>query len=169
MDIDEDLIVREMNEEDAERLDILIAKPVGIQSIYKSYIEETEKGQCDYVAIYCEGNIAGFAKLDWKSSYEDFEELGIPEIKGLHVLEDYRGKGFSNCLMDKLEKMAAAKSNYCAIGVGLAESYITTQTLLQERGYEPDGRGVFYIEPEAIQDELEVDDYQALMMIKKVR
>ena len=41
MDVDEDIIVREMNEEDAEKLDILLEKPTGIQSIYKSYLEET--------------------------------------------------------------------------------------------------------------------------------
>lgn len=169
MDVDEDLIVREMNEEDAERLDRLMAKPAGIQSIYKSYMEETESGQCEYVALYCEGQIAGFGKLDWKSSYEDFEEVGIPEIKVLQILEDYRNKGLANYLMDKLEKKAAKHSEYCGIGVGLADAYEPVQKLLAERGYEPDGKGVFYIEPEAVQDELEVDDYQALMMIKKVR
>lgn len=169
MDVEEDLIVREMNEADAEKLDLLMAKPAGIQSIYKSYIEETAKGQCEYVAIYCEGQIAGFGKLDWKSSYEDFEELGIPEIKGVQILEDYKNRGLATYLMDQLEKKAAKRSQYCGIGVGLAETYETAQNLLAERGYEPDGKGVFYIEPEAVQDELEVDDYQALMMIKRVK
>lgn len=169
MDVDEDLIVRDMDEEDAERLDRLMVKPAGIQSIYKSYMEETQNGQCEYVAIYCDGQIAGFGKLDWKSSYEDFEELGIPEIKGLQILDGYRNKGLASYLMDKLERKAAKRSHYCGIGVGLAEAYEPAQRLLQERGYEPDGKGVFYIEPEAVQDELEVDDYQALMMIKKVK
>ena len=169
MDVDEDIIVREMNEEDAEKLDLLMEKPAGIQSIYKSYMEETASGQCEYFALYCEGQLAGYGKLDWKSSYEDFEEIGIPEIKGLQIFEAYRNKGLANYLMDKLEEQAAQRSELCGIGVGLAEPYETAQNLLAERGYEPDGKGVFYIEPEAVHDELEVDDYQALMMIKKVK
>lgn len=169
MDIDEDIIVREMNEEDAEKLDVLIAKPAGIQSIYKSYLEETTCGQCEYVVLYCEGQLAGYGKLDWQSNYEDFDEIGIPEIKGMQILEAYRNKGLSNYLMMKLEEKAAIRSEYCGIGVGLADTYEAAQKLLAQRGYEPDGKGVFYIEPEAVQDELEVDDYQALMMIKKVK
>ena len=121
MDVDEDIIVREMNEEDAEKLDLLMEKPAGIQSIYKQ------------------------------------------------IFEEYRNKGLANYLMDKLEEQAAQRSELCGIGVGLAEPYETAQNLLAERGYEPDGKGVFYIEPEAVHDELEVDDYQALMMIKKVK
>lgn len=169
MDIDEDIIVREMNEEDAEKLDVLMAKPAGIQSIYKSYLEETTCGQCDYVVLYCEGQLAGFGKLDWKSNYEDFDETGIPEIKSVQILDAYKNKGLADYLMNKLEEKAATQSEYCGIGVGLADAYESEQKLLAERGYEPDGKGVFYIEPEAVQDELEVDDYQALMMIKKVK
>lgn len=169
MDVDEDIIVREMNEEDAEKLDVLMAKPAGIQSIYKSYLEETTCGQCDYIVLYCEGQLAGFGKLDWKSDYEDFDEMGIPEIKSIQIFEAYRNRGLANVLMDKLEEKAATQSDYCGIGVGLADAYEAEQILLAERGYEPDGKGVFYIEPEAVQDELEVDDYQALMMIKKIR
>ncbi|MBP3888651.1 MAG: GNAT family N-acetyltransferase [Cellulosilyticum sp.] len=168
MDVDEDIIVRDMNEEDAERLDILLEKPAGVQSIYKSYLEETNSGQCQYVVIYTMGQLAGYAKIDWKSEYEDFEEEGIPEIKGIHVLEDFRHKGLGRHLMNKIEEKVKHRSDYCAVGVGLAEPYASAQKLLAERGYEPDGRGVFYIEPEFVQDELEVDDYQALMMIKKL-
>lgn len=169
MDIDEDIIVREMNEEDAEKLDVLMARSTGIQSIYKSYLEETTCGQCEYVVLFCEGQLAGFGKLDWKSNYEDFDEIGVPEIKGIQILEAYRNKGLANYLIHKLEEKAAVRSAYCGIGVGLADAYKSDQELLAERGYEPDGKGVFYIEPETAQDELEVDDYQALMMIKKVR
>jgi len=169
MDIDEDIIVREMNEEDAEKLDLLMVKPTGIQSIYKSYLKETTCGQCEYVVLLCEGQLAGFGKLDWKSNYEDFDEIGVPEIKGVQILEAYRNKGLANYLINKLEEKAAMRSEYCGIGVGLADAYKSDQKLLAERGYQPDGKGVFYIEPEAVQDKLEVDDYQALMMIKKVK
>lgn len=168
MDIDEDIIVREMNEEDAEKLDVLLEKPTGIQSIYKSYLEETTSGQCEYVVIYEMEHLAGYAKIDWKSSYEDFEELGIPEIKEMQIFEDFRGKGLANRLMNQMEEKIKERSEYCAIGVGLAEPYEPAQKLLAERGYQPDGKGIFYIDAERIQDELEVDDYQALMMIKKL-
>lgn len=168
MDVDEDIIVREMNEEDAEKLDILLEKPTGIQSIYKSYLEETTSGRCQYIVIYYKGQMAGYAKIDWKSNYEDFDEEGIPEVKELLIFEDYRHKGLGNRLMNMIEELIKPYSDYCAVGVGLAELYGDMQDLLAERGYEPDGRGIFYIEPEFVQDELEVDDYQALMMIKKL-
>ncbi len=168
MDVDEDIIVREMNEEDAEQLDRLLEKPAKVQSIYKSYLEETTTGQCQYVVIYNRGQLAGYAKIDWKSEYEDFEEEGIPEIKGIHVFKDFRNKGLGSHLMNTIEEKVKHRSDYCAVGVGLAKPYESAQKLLAERGYEPDGRGVFYIEPEFVQDELEVDDYQALMMIKKL-
>ena len=168
MDVDEDIIVREMSEEDAEKLDILLEKPAGVQSIYKSYLEETTSGQCQYIVIYNKGQLAGYAKIDWKSEYEDFEEEGIPEIKGMLVFEGFRRKGLGRYLMHQIEESVKHRSDYCAVGVGLAKPYASAQKLLAERGYEPDGRGVFYIEPEFVQDELEVDDYQALMMIKKL-
>lgn len=168
MDVDEDIIVREMNEEDAEKLDTLLEKPAGVQSIYKSYLEETASGQCQYVVVYNMGQLAGYAKIDWKSNYEDFEEEGIPEIKGMFILEGFRGKGLGSRLMNKIEEKVKHRSDYCAVGVGLAQPYESAQKLLAERGYEPDGKGVFYIEPEFVQDELEVDDYQALMMIKNL-
>ena len=169
MDIDEDIIVREMNEEDAERLDKLLEKPAGVQSIYKSYLEETCSGQCQYIVIYKEGQLAGYAKIDWKSSYEDFEEEGIPEVKEVTIFEGFRKKGLGSYLMNTIENKIKKHSDYCAVGVGLAEPYESAQRLFAKRGYEPDGKGVFYIEPEFVQDELEVDDYQALMLIKKLK
>lgn len=169
MDIDEDIIVREMNEEDAEKLDKLLEKPAGIQSIYKSYLEETCSGRCQYIVIYKEGQIAGYAKIDWKSSYEDFEEEGIPEVKEVIIFEGFRKKGLGSHLMNMVESKVKKHSNYCAVGVGLAEPYESAQRLFARRGYEPDGKGVFYIEPEFVQDELEVDDYQALMLIKRLK
>lgn len=168
MDIEEDIIVREMDEEDAEKLDRLLEKPAGIQSIYKSYLEETTSGKCEYMVIYYGGDMAGYAKIDWKSSYEDFEELGIAEVREMQILEAFRGKGFAGHLLDAVEEKVRHKSDYCGMGVGLAEPYEPAQRLLAERGYEPDGKGVFYLDPDMVQDELEVDDYQALMLIKKL-
>jgi len=168
MDEEQDIIVREMNARDAEKLDIIMEKPAGIQSIYKSYLKETTSGQCQYMVIYDMGQIAGYAKIDWKSNYEDFDEAGIPEIKQIQVFKDFRHKGLGNRLMDQIEKIVKERSDYCGVGVGLAQPYEAAAKLLAKRGYEPDGRGVFYIEPEYVQDELEVDDYQALMLIKKL-
>lgn len=168
MDIEEDIIVREMDEEDAEKLDKFLEKPAGIQSIYKSYLEDTASGNCEYMVIYDRGNLAGYAKIDWKSSYEDFEELGIPEIMEMQIFEAFRGKGLAGHLLDAIEAKVKLKSDYCGMGVGLAEPYEPAQKLLAERGYEPDGKGIFYLDPHMVLDELEVDDYQALMLIKKL-
>lgn len=168
MDVEEDIIVREMDEEDAEKLDILLEKPTGIQSIYKSYLEETTSGRCQYIVIYNKEQLAGYAKIDWKSNYEDFEEEGIPEVKEIRIFNEFSDERLGHYLMDAIEERIKKRSDYCAVGVGLAESYEPAQKLLAERGYEPDGKGVFYIEPEYVHNELEVDDYQALMMIKRL-
>ncbi len=164
MDIEGDIILRDMEGADSQLLEKTFMHIN--HSTYTSYYEELLSGESELIIALYSGELAGYAKLDWKD--EELEEENIPVIKELHVIEDYRNKGIASRLMDELEKRAATKSQYCAIGVGLSETYEAAQHLLAKRGYEPDGRGIFYIEPGFIHDELEVDDNQALMMIKKL-
>ena len=166
MDIEGDIILREMESTD----EVLLDKHFGdtSRSSYTSYYEQALSGKSLIVIAQYDNQMAGYAKLDWQSDYEDLEEDEIPEIKELYVKEPFRNHGIASRLMDYLETKAQEKSEYCAVGVGLAEAYEAAQHLFAKRGYQPDGKGVFYIEPELIHDELEVDDNQALMMIKKL-
>lgn len=164
MDIEGDIILRDMESADSQLLEKTFMHIN--HSTYTSYYEEMLSGESELIIALYNGELAGYAKLDWEN--EELEEENIPVIKELHVIEGYRNKGIASRLMDELEKRAATKSQYCAIGVGLSETYEAAQHLLAKRGYEPDGRGVFYIEPGLVHDELEVYDNQALMMIKQL-
>ncbi len=164
MDIEGDIILRDMESADSQLLEKTFMHTN--HSTYTSYYEEMLSGESELIIALYNGELAGYAKLDWND--EELEEEHIPVIKELHVREGFRNQVIASRLMDELEKRAAAKSQYCAIGVGLSEAYEAAQHLLAKRGYEPDGRGIFYIEPGFIHDELEVDDNQALMMIKKI-
>lgn len=168
MDGESDRIIREMTQEDAQKLDKLMQKPAGMQGLYHTYLEDIEKGNCQYIVIYEDKQLAGYAKIDWQSKYEDFEEEGIPEIKDLQIFEDFRRKGLGNDLLDYIEAMIKKHSDYCGIGVGLSEFYEAGANLLSSRGYEPDGKGIFYMEAAYAPEEMDIDDNQALMLIKKL-
>ena len=168
MNIKGDVVVREMDDEDAKRFEEQLHASGYPLSLYQSYLEETASETCEYVVALYKGERAGFAKLDWQSNYEDFEEKQIPEIKDLWVFEAYRGHGIAKELMKSLEKKAAKRSDICAVGVGLSEEFEAAQGLFDKMGYKPDGKGIFYIESDTVRDELEVDDNQALMMVKSL-
>jgi len=166
MDIKGDVMVREMDDEDAKRFEEKLHEIGYPLSLYQSYLDETASEACEYVAAFYKGERAGFGKLDWQSNYEDFEERRVPEIKDLWVFEDYRSQGIAKEIMRFLEKKAAKRSDICAVGVGLSEEFEAAQGLFDKMGYKPDGKGIFYIESDTVRDELEVDDNQALMMVK---
>lgn len=168
MDIDGDIRIRAIEEEECQVLETLFGeKTQHSASVYTSYFEKSQQGECEFIIAEAKGQIAGFGILVWNSAYEDFKEEHIPEIKTIEVAADYRRKGIATAMMDELEKRARADGcTFCGAGVGLAEFYEDAQNLYEKRGYQPDGKGIFYIEEAFVQNGLEVDDNQALMMIK---
>ena len=169
MDIEGDIILREMDEADSKKLEEAFSGKVhGTTQLYTSYLEAGKEGKRTTLVAYYKGQVVGYATILWESDYEDFEEEGIPEITDLEVLEPYKSKGIATKLMDELEKLALERSRYCGAGVGLAEAYAPAQKLYAKRGYEPDGKGIFYIEHTRIHEQLEIDDNQGLMMIKRL-
>lgn len=163
MDIEGDIILRDMESVDQGLIENSFTHMN--HSTYTSYYEQVTLNKSELIIALYGGELVGYGKLDWN---DDEVEEGIPVIKELHVKENFRNHGVGSKLMEELERRAATKSQYCAIGVGLSEAYEAAQHLLAKRGYEPDGNGIFYIEPGFIHDVLEVDDNQALMMIKKL-
>lgn len=168
MENEGDIIIRDMDEEDAQRLQEKLRDFGSTSALYNSYREEVRSKVSDYIIALYKGELAGFAKLNWESSYEDFAEKQIPEIKDLWVFKAFRNKGIARLMMSYLENKAFRKSEVCAVGVGLSEEFEVAQGLFEALGYMPDGKGTFYIDSEIIHDTLEVDDTQALMMIKKI-
>ncbi len=169
MDIEGDIILREMDEADCKKLEEAFANKVhGTTQLYTSYLKASRIGKRNTIVAYYKGQLAGYATIVWVSEYEGFQEEGIPEITDIEVLDAFKRKGIATRLMDELEKLALQHSEYCSVGVGLAEPYEPAQRLYAKRGYQPDGKGIFYIEHARIHEQIEIDDNQGLMMIKKL-
>ncbi|MDF2612891.1 MAG: GCN5-related N-acetyltransferase [Clostridia bacterium] len=170
MDNDGDIILKDMEEYDCGLIaDVFsregYSKPI---KLYKSYFEQKELGIRDVIIAYYQNQVAGYVTIVWESNYEDFKEQLIPEIKDIKVLEAFRKRGIATKLMDEAEKRVALVAKFCAAGVSLAEEYEAAQCLYAKRGYIPDGKGVFYMDQDVLNDQLEVDDNQGLMMIKEL-
>ena len=170
MDSDGDIILKDMKKRDCELMAAAFSKEGYSKPIklYQSYLEQKEVGERDVIVAYYDHQIVGYVTIVWESNYEDFKEQNIPEIKDLKVLEAFRKRRIATKLMDEAERRAAKVARYCAAGVSLAEEYEAAQDLYAKRGYIPDGKGVFYMDPAILDDQLEVDDNQGLMMIKKL-
>lgn len=169
MDNEGDIRLKDIEEQDCERLaEVFLTKGYDeSMHLYQTYLSDATVGIKDVILACSLDEIVGYVVINWQSSYEDFKEEGIPEIQDIQVLSNWRRKGIATKLMDEAEKRATNKANYCAVGVGLSEAYEALQNLYEKRNYLPDGKGIFYIQPMVIQnDQLEVYDNQALMMIK---
>lgn len=167
MDIEGDIILRDMEEADCEKIKEAFAPESygATTQLYTSYFEASRLKEGSAIVACLEGKIVGYAVIRWQSQYEHFEEQAIPEIKVVHVLKAYRNKGIATRLMDELEYRAKKHSAYCSVGVGLAEDFEDAQKLYEKRGYKPDGNGIFYID-ESVYSQIEVDDNQGLMLVK---
>lgn len=164
MDIEGDIIIRDADDDDARLLEEAFAHMN--HSIYTSYYRDALLDKSEFVIAIMGGKLLGYAKLDW---HDESMQEDIPVIKEIHVKSCYRNQGIGSSMMAELEKRVGQKSDYCAIGVGLSDDYEPAQHLLEKRGYNPDGNGIFYIEPGLIYNELDVDENQALMMVKELR
>lgn len=170
MDSDGDITLKDMKKQDCELLTDAFSKEGYSKPIkrYKSYFEQKKLGIRDVIIAYYQNQIAGYLTIVWESNYEDFKEQMIPEIKDIKILKGFREKGVATRLMNEAEERVRLVAKFCAAGVSLAEEYEAAQCLYAKRGYVPDGKGVFYMDPDILDDQLEVDDNQGLMMIKEL-
>jgi ribosomal protein S18 acetylase RimI-like enzyme len=107
------------------------------------YLEEQKKEQRVTLVAEIEGNFAGYVNVIWQSDYPYFKEHLIPEIQDFNVLIKYRRHGIGTLLMDKSEEIIRERSEVSGIGVGLFSDYGAAQSLYVNRGYVPDGKGIF--------------------------
>ncbi|MCR2822188.1 GNAT family N-acetyltransferase [Lederbergia panacisoli] len=114
-------------------------KPV---SQYERYLLEQEEGTREVVVAEYNNHFAGYLTIRWKSDYEPFFSVGIPEIVDLNVLMKYQKNGIATALMDEAERLVSEKCDRIGIGFGLTRDYGAAQRLYVKRGYIPDGLGI---------------------------
>ena len=113
-------------------------------STFEQYFKEQNQNErCVWLA-YLGHELAGYVTLTWKSSYEPFRILGIPEIMDLNVLPSFRKQGIGSLLIASAEEEAFKEHDTVGIGVGLYADYGQAIKIYVDRGYKPDGRGVTY-------------------------
>jgi GNAT superfamily N-acetyltransferase len=111
---------------------------------YRRYLEEQAAGRRVCWVAFVDGRFAGYATLNWQSTYPPFAAAGIPEIQDLNVLPEFQRQGIATRLLDEAEALATERSSIVGIGVGLHPGYNAAQRLYGTRGYVPDGRGITY-------------------------
>lgn len=139
------LVIRELRSSDPPVIARAFAelgwnKPV---TQYETYLREQEEGRRAVRIATLAGMFAGYLTIVWETAYPPFRERGIPEIKDLNVLPEYRRRRIATTLMDEAEALIAKRSPIAGIGVGLYADYGAAQRLYVKRGYMPDGRGVY--------------------------
>jgi GNAT superfamily N-acetyltransferase len=110
---------------------------------WERYFEENRRGErVTWVAIQ-DDRVAGYANLMWKSDYEPFRAVGIPEIDNMHVLDEYQRQGIASAFIAAAESIAA-RAGKTTIGIGVVpiEQYAAAQRLYPKLGYIPDGRAL---------------------------
>lgn len=138
-------------------------------SQYEYYLVEQELGTRDVYVAFVEEKFAGYLTICWSSSYEPFQQEGIPEIVDFNVLPEFRRQGIGTQLMDKAEGVISTFSPYAGIGVGMTPDYGAAQRLYVLRGYVPDGRGLHYRgRPIKYGEEIKANDDLALYFTKKL-
>jgi hypothetical protein len=72
--------------------------------------------------------IIGYGVLNFQSSYPPFAKTGIPEIKDVSVLVEYKNQGFEEKLIEHMEKIVIQKGSL-VIGMKVQEGKPTTKCL----------------------------------------
>ena len=143
---DSELIIRDMNLEDAEtitREEIAQGWHASIEKYTDRFRDRTEKNAGVMMAEY-KGNPSGYINVYPDAMWGAFGNQGYPEIVDFGVLEKYRRKGIGSKLMDVAEEIASRYSDTVYLGVGLHSGYGSAQRMYVKRGNIPDGSGVWY-------------------------
>ncbi|MEI6286802.1 MAG: GNAT family N-acetyltransferase [Bacillota bacterium] len=135
--------------------------------LYRGYLAEQQCNQRLVWIVRVDGVFAGYVTLCRHSHYPPFLSAGIPEIKDLNVLPQYRNNGIAMRLMDEAENAARAYSDTVGIGVGMYPDYGAAQRLYVKRGYVPDGRGLCYDYRQLQPGEPTINDDNLVLMLTK--
>lgn len=167
-----EITIRKMNENDPLVISSAFhnqgwRKPV---DLYLRYVREQKNGQRVTLLAEVESDFAGYVNVVWQSDYPYFKEHHIPEIQDFNVLIKYRRRGIGTMLLDKSEEIVRERSEILGLGVGLFSDYGAAQSLYVNRGYVPDGKGI-YKNGEYLQygQQVVVDDDLNLFFVKILR
>lgn len=132
-----------------------------------AFQEQVDKKRLIFLA-YSDGDLVGYAHLNFFPQYAPFLRLGIPEIQDIVVHPNVRRQGIGEVLVKACEAEAKARGmTEVGIGVGVTGNFGSAQRLYHRMGYTPDGNGaVFDRIPIQNGDIRPVDDRLCLMLIK---
>lgn len=137
--------------------------------LFQTYYKKHETGELCVLVADINNAAIGYLTIYWASPYQPFCRDGIPEIKDVNILPDYRRKGYGNLLLDHAESIISKRSKYAGIGVGLYSDYGPAQRIYARRGYMPDGNGLMYNNEQVKPGrQVIVDDDLTIMLIKKL-
>ncbi len=137
---------------------------------FQKLLAEQAKGNLVFLVARYSGKIAGFLYIKWQSEYPPFAREGIPEIKDLRVLAEYRRKGIATALVDEAERRIFERLPVAGIGVGLYADYGPAQRLYTRRGYVLDGRGLTYNNETVLPGrDVFVDDNMVIYLTKELK
>lgn len=138
-------------------------------SLYKGYLSQQVADERVVFLAFADDEFAGYVTVLWRSHYPPFLEAGIPEVNDFNVLPPFRRQGIGSRLMDAAEQAVAQRSAIVGIGVGLYADYGSAQRMYVQRGYIPDGRGVYYgdrlVQPS---ESVPIDDDLVLWFTKRL-
>jgi GNAT superfamily N-acetyltransferase len=114
-------------------------------ALWASYLADHQIGRRTVLIAWTGERPLGYGNLFWRSEYEPFQSLGIPEINNLGVDVAFRRRGIATRLILAFEDNARRSGRHeIGLGVGLYADYGDAQRLYWRLGYRPDGRGVTY-------------------------
>ncbi len=145
---DGSLILRKMEQPDAEALHKAFLaqgwhKPL---EQFETYLAQQGRGEKTVIVAEVSGSVAGYVALLPEAKTGPFACMGIPEIVDFNVLIQYQRQGIGGKMMDVAERLASETSSRVSLAVGLHSGYGSAQRMYVERGYIPDGSGVWYQE-----------------------
>jgi GNAT superfamily N-acetyltransferase len=134
--------IRQMEESDIDGSTKTFSRLNKRREQFEMFWKEHQEGKrVTFVAVSGE-EIVGYTNLLWQSDYIPFQEMGIPEINNMHVLDGFQKQGIGTALIQAAECVAAAQDKEeIGIGFGLTSDYGQAQRLYPKLGYIPDGRG----------------------------
>jgi uncharacterized cupin superfamily protein/GNAT superfamily N-acetyltransferase len=138
------IVVRKMNESDIALLYQAFKGPLWNKqrSQYEKYFSEQKAGARIVLLGLIGECLAGYVTIVWTPEYEPFRTQGVPEIKDLNTLHEFRKRGVGTALISAAENACLAADRLkIGIGVGLTPDYGSAQRLYPKLGYVPDGLG----------------------------
>ena len=140
------------------------------REVLENYLTGQNSGELSIFIADRGDDVAGYAVLYPCAKNGPFAGKNIPEISDLIVFIKYQHRGIGNKILDEAEKAASSLSSQVSLGVGLHSGYGPAQRIYVQRGYVPDGSGLWYrdapLEPYA---DCKNDDDLVLYLSKELR